>query len=249
MIRIFGDSRSGNCLKVLWTARHLGIAHEWQEVRALTGQTAEPWFRAMNPAGQVPVVTLADGTVLVESNAIIWHLAEGSPLIPADPAARARMHGWLFWEQYSHERFIAVRRARVELLGEDPASLDPALLVRGNAALTLMEETLQAQPWFGGASFSVADIALLPYTRFAPGGGFDLGPLAAVRDWIGRCEADLGLEPLAHRGGPDHPALRTNTLPAEYPAPNEQMRPMSPAAMSSLCLWKAMIEPADEVLA
>jgi glutathione S-transferase len=195
-MQIYGDMRSGNCLKIRWTADLLGLAYGWTELQALTGATAAPWFRAINPAGQVPTLVLADGAVLVESNAIIWHLAEGSRLIPSDPVTRARMHGWLFWEQYSHERFIAVRRAKIELLGEDPASLDPALLTRGNAALALMDHTLGKQPWFGGADFSIADIALLPYTRFSPGGGFRLEDYPAVVAWIKRAERELGLEAL-----------------------------------------------------
>jgi glutathione S-transferase len=197
MITIHGDHRSGNCLKVLWTAQYLGLAHRWNEVTALnSGATSAPWFRALNPVGQTPVIELSDGRAIAESNAIIWHLAEGSDLIPADPVARAQMHSWMFWEQYSHERFIAVRRSRIALLGEDPDTLDPALWLRGNAALAQMEQTLTAQDWFGGAAFSVADIALLPYTRFAEGGGFALGDYPTVQAWIGRCEARLGLPPL-----------------------------------------------------
>lgn len=196
-MHIYGDMRSGNCLKVRWTADHLGITYEWTDVLGLNcGDTAAPWFRALNPAGQVPTVLLDSGAALAESNAIIWHLAEGSHLIPADPVARAQMHSWLFWEQYSHERFIAVRRSRIELLGEDPDSLDPQLLTRGNAALALMDQTLTRQPWFGGPDFSVADISLLPYTRFAPGGGYRLVDYPAVVAWIKRAERELGLEPL-----------------------------------------------------
>lgn len=197
MFTIHGDLRSGNCLKVLWTARYLGLEHRWNEVAAFnSGATSAPWFRALNPVGQVPVVELADRRGIAESNAIIWYLAEGSGLIPADPVARAKMLGWLFWEQYSHERFIAVRRARIEYLGEDPDTLDPALLLRGNAALSQMQQTLSGQSWFGEDAFSLADIALLPYTRFAPGGGFRLQDFPAVTEWIARCEAQLGLQPL-----------------------------------------------------
>jgi glutathione S-transferase len=194
MFTIHGDHRSGNCLKVLWTARYLGLAHRWNEVPALnSGATSAPWFRALNPVGQVPVIELADGRAIAESNAIIWYLAEGSPLIPGDPVARATVHSWLFWEQYSHERFIAVRRARIELLGEEPDTLDPALLIRGNAALAVMEDVLSRQDWFGADQFGVADIALLPYTRFARGGGYALDNYPAVSAWIARCEAMLGL--------------------------------------------------------
>jgi glutathione S-transferase len=195
-MKIYGDERSGNCLKVRWTCDFLGLGYEWVEVLALTGATDQDWFRALNPAGQVPCVQWPDGRVLAQSNAIIWHLAETSSLIPTDPFARAKMLEWLFWEQYSHEPYLAVRRARIHLMGLDPASLDPALLSRGLAALKVMDTTLNAQDWFSGADFGLADIALLPYTRFAPQGGYDLAAFPAVTRWIGACERHLRLQAL-----------------------------------------------------
>ncbi|HQT52932.1 MAG TPA: glutathione S-transferase N-terminal domain-containing protein, partial [Phenylobacterium sp.] len=102
-MRIFGDSISGNCLKVKWTADHLRLSYDWIETDVLKAATRTPEFLALNPAGQVPAVILDDGRPLAQSNAIILHLAEGSALIPADPYDRARMLEWMFWEQYSHE--------------------------------------------------------------------------------------------------------------------------------------------------
>ena len=102
-LRIYGDSISGNCLKVKWTADRLGRAYHWIETSVLKGETRTPAFLAMNPAGQVPLALLEDGRPLAQSNAIILHLAEGSDLIPVDAYARARMLEWMFWEQYSHE--------------------------------------------------------------------------------------------------------------------------------------------------
>ena len=102
-MKIYGDSISGNCLKVAWTADSLGLPYDWIEVDIMKGESRTPVFLAMNPAGQVPVVVLDDGRALSQSNAIIVHLAEGSALIPNDAYDRARMLEWMFWEQYSHE--------------------------------------------------------------------------------------------------------------------------------------------------
>jgi glutathione S-transferase len=195
-MEIYGDDRSGNCLKVRWTAEVLNLSFVWHEVLALTGQTETPEFRALNPFGQVPVVGFDDGRTLAQSNAIILYLAEGSALIPTDAFDRAKMYEWLFWEQYSHEPVIAVRRARVHLLGHTDNEIDPSLLPRGQVILTRMEEHLRGRNWFVGSSFTLADMALLPYTRFADQGGFELHRYPALQTWISRCEELLGLTAL-----------------------------------------------------
>ena len=110
-LQIYGDRVSGNCLKVKWTADRLGIPYRWIQTDVRKAETRTPEFLALNPAGQVPMVVLEDGRPLAQSNAIILHLAEGSDLIPGDAYARARMLEWMFWEQYSHEPYIAVVRA------------------------------------------------------------------------------------------------------------------------------------------
>src|ERR1700742_361385 len=107
---VFGDSISGNCLKVKFVAEHLRLPYDWVEISVVEKETRTPEFLAMNPAGQVPVVRFAGGDILAQSNAIILHLAEDSDLIPTDAFARARMFQWLFWEQYSHEPALAVLR-------------------------------------------------------------------------------------------------------------------------------------------
>jgi glutathione S-transferase len=195
-MKIYGDDRSGNCLKVRWTCDHMGLAYEWIEMLALTGATQDPAFQALNPAGQVPVVVLNDGRTLAQSNAIIWHLAEGSGLIPSDAYERAKMHEWMFWEQYSHEPAIAVRRAKVALLSLPESEIDQSLLPRGQKLLSIMNAWLDNHPWFSGSNFGLADIALVAYTRFAPQGGWDLAQYGAVEAWVGACEAKLGLEAL-----------------------------------------------------
>jgi glutathione S-transferase len=194
MLQIHGDQISGNCLKVKWVAAHLGTPFAWHEVSVVAGETRTPEFLARNPVGKVPFVVLPGGETLSESNAIILHLAEGSTLIPGDPIARAKMLQWLFWEQYSHEPYIAVCRFQLAYLGRPADQLDPRLVERGIAALALMEATLAARPFFAGDAVSLADVALVAYTRVAHEGGFDIAPYPAVRGWIGRVEQSLGIE-------------------------------------------------------
>jgi glutathione S-transferase len=196
---IYGDSISGNCLKVKWTADQLGIPYRWVEVNVLKGESRTPEYLAMNPAGQVPIVQLDGGHTLAQSNAIILYLAEGSGLIPSEPFARAKMMEWLFWEQYSHEPTIAVARFQVRYLGRPVADLDPSLISKGNAALRLLDETLTAQGDFLlGARFSLADVSLVAYTRTAGEGGFDLSAYPSVVRWVGSVETVLGLKATSH---------------------------------------------------
>jgi glutathione S-transferase len=193
MLTVYGDRKSGNCLKVAWVAAHLGIDLDWYEVDILKGETRTPGFLALNPDGRVPTLVLKDGRSLSESNAIIGFLARDSVLIPADAFAQAKMRQWLFWEQYSHEPFIAVRRFQLLYLGRTEASLDPRLFERGHAALALMEGRLADRPFLVGDALSLADVALVAYTRLAHEGGFDLLPYPALRAWIARVEAALGM--------------------------------------------------------
>ena len=195
-MRIFGDSISGNCLKVKWTADHLGLPYEWVETRVLSGGTRTPDFLAMNPAGQVPLALLDDGRPLAQSNAIILHLARGSALIPTDPYLQARMFEWMFWEQYSHEPYVAVARFQVRYRGRNPATLEPELVGRAEAALNRLEAALSGSPWLVGDAFSLADMTLLPYTRFAPEAGLDLSRWQSLTAWIRRSEGVIGLAPL-----------------------------------------------------
>ena len=187
-MEIYGDSISGNCLKVKWTADLIGIDYRWRETGVLNGETRTPTFLAMNPAGQVPLLRFDDGRTLAQSNAIILHLAEGSALIPADPYSRARMFEWLFWEQYSHEPYVAVARFHVRYLGKSPSELDPKVVERGKGALRLLNDALERREFLASDALSLADIALVAYTRVANEGGFDLGDYPAVRRWIARIE-------------------------------------------------------------
>jgi glutathione S-transferase len=191
VLKIYGDSISGNCLKVKWTADYLGLEYEWIETSALSGDTRSASFLAINPAGQVPTVILADGRPLAQSNAIILHLAEGSPLIPAERYQRAKMLEWLFWEQYSHEPYVAVARFQVKFLGKPVAALDSKLVERGAAALKRLDEAASASDYLVGEQCTLADVSLVAYTRLADEGGFDLSGYPALQAWIGRVESAL----------------------------------------------------------
>jgi glutathione S-transferase len=193
IMRIYGDSISGNCHKVKWTADYLGLRYDWIETDILKSQSRTPQFLAMNPAGQVPTVVLDDGRPLAQSNAIILHLAEGSDLIPADRYERAKMLEWMFWEQYSHEPCVAVARFQVKYLGRPPSELDPNLVKKSQAALDFLEQSLVGDFLVGG-QVSLADVALVAYTRLAPEGGFDLSGTPRIVAWIGRVEQTLGIE-------------------------------------------------------
>ena len=192
-MKIYGDSKSGNCLKVRWTAERLGLAFDWIEIDIMLGETRTPAFLAMNPAGQAPTVILDDGRPLAQSNAIILHLAEGSDLIPTDAYARARMLEWMFWEQYSHEPYVAVARFQVRYQGKSVAGLDEKLVARGEAALRRLEEGLAGSAYLVGDQISLADVALVAYTRLAHEGGFDVDRLPRVRAWVARVEQALGI--------------------------------------------------------
>ena len=194
MLAIYGDSISGNCLKVKFVCDRLGIAYRWVETSVLKSETRTAEFLKMNPAGQVPVVKLADGRVLSQSNAIILYLAENSDLIPAEAYERALMFQWLFWEQYSHETVIAVRRFHKAFLKKSDAEIDLALLPKGERVLAVMNDHLATRRYFVTDKISLADIALVAYTRWAGEGGFDLARTPHVQDWIRRVENDLGLE-------------------------------------------------------
>ncbi len=194
-MKIFGDSISGNCLKVKWVCDRLALPYAWIAVDVVKGETRTPQFLALNSAGQVPVLELDDGRTLAQSNAIIRYLARGSALIPADAFAAAKMDEWLFWEQYSHEPYIAVCRFQMVYLGKPAAELDPDRVQRGHAALERMERHLANGRFLVGDSFSLADVALLAYTRVAHEGGFDLAGYPSVRRWIKDGEVQLGLSP------------------------------------------------------
>jgi glutathione S-transferase len=195
-MKIYGDSNSGNCLKVKFVCDRLAISYAWIETDTGKRQTRTTEFLKLNSAGQVPTVELDDGRTLAESNAIIRYLARGSDLIPPDAFAAAKMDEWLFWEQYSHEPYIAVCRFQMVYLGKASSDLDPDKIKRGYAALARMEHQLAETRFLVGDSVSLADVSLLAYTRLAHEGGFHLEGYASLRRWIGETEKSLGLPPV-----------------------------------------------------
>jgi glutathione S-transferase len=194
-VKIYGDINSGNCLKVKWVCDRLALPYTWVAIDILKGESRTSQFLKLNSAGQVPLIEFDDGRTLAQSNTIIRYLARDSDLVPGDAFAAAKMDEWLFWEQYSHEPHIAVCRYQMVYLGRPASDLDPEKVKRGYAALARMEHQLAATRFLVGERVSLADIALLPYTRFAHEGGFHLDGYAALRRWIGDVETYLGLPP------------------------------------------------------
>jgi glutathione S-transferase len=192
-MKIHGDRNSGNCLKVKFVCDKLALPYTWIEIDTMKGGSRTPEFLRLNPWGQVPIVEFDDGRTLAQSNAIIRYLARGSDLIPADAFAAAQMDAWLFWEQNSHEPYVAVARFQMVYLGKPASELDPNLVKRGYAALDHLERRLGEARFLLGDAFSLADVALLAYTRVAHEGNFDLVRYASLRRWIGEAEKQLGL--------------------------------------------------------
>jgi glutathione S-transferase len=197
MLTIHGMAASGNCYKLQLLLAHLGREYRWVEVDSTRGQTRTPEFLALNPNGKVPLLVLDDGRTLAESNAILCFLAEGSPLLPADAWQRAQALQWLFFEQYSHEPYVAVARFIARWLPADhPRQAElPRLRERGHQALAVMQTHLQGRDFFVDAGYTVADIALYAYTHEADVGGIALDGYPHVRAWLARVEAQPGFVP------------------------------------------------------
>lgn len=196
--RLYGDSRSGNCYKAAQMLRLVGKEFDWVETDILARATRTDEFLAMNPNGKVPVLLLPDGRVLSESNAMLLHLAEGTRWLPEDAYERALVYQWLFFEQYSHEPYIAVVRFIVSYAksaGEQPERVEE-LRKKGYAALGVMEKILERRPFLAGDAFTIADIALYAYTHVADEGGFDLEHYPAVRGWLERVREQPGMVPM-----------------------------------------------------
>jgi glutathione S-transferase len=192
---------SGNCYKVRLAARQLGIPITLKNYPLHDGSTRKPEFLKLNPNGKVPVLEFEDRRTLPESGAILFHLSDGTILQPANAWDRAQMLQWMFFEQYSHEPYVAV--ARYWLTFAPPQELEkkrhfvPEWQAKGNAALSVMEGHLRSHDWFAGNDYSIADIALYAYTHCAANGGFDLEDFPAVSAWIARVAAQPRHIPLA----------------------------------------------------
>ena len=191
---------SGNCYKVRLAAHQLGIALTLKNYGLLDGSTRKPEYLAKNPNGRVPMLEFEDGRLLAESGAILWYLSEGTSLSPADRWGRAEALQWMFFEQYSHEPYIAVARYWLAFAPKEAMDqkrhLVPEWHAKGNAALGVMQTHLTTHDWFAGGRHSIADIALYGYTHCAADGGFDLNAYPAVQAWLKRVAALSGHIPL-----------------------------------------------------
>jgi len=188
MVRVYGMSSSGNCYKVKLLLTQLGEPFDWVEMDTLKGETRRAEFLAKNPNGKVPLLE-TDGRYLAESNAILCYLAEGSAYFPAGRWQRAEVLQWMFYEQYSHEPYIATARFIRKFLKNPDEPTLPLKTERGYAALALMERYLGAHGFFACETYTIADVALYAYTHVAADGGFDLGRFPAVNDWLARVSA------------------------------------------------------------
>jgi len=188
MITLYDYLDSGNGYKARLLLSQLALPYRYVELDILQGASRTPQFLAKNPNGNVPVLELADGRCLPESDAILWYLAEGSAFLPADRFDRAQVLRWLCFEQYSHEPYVATPRFIVRHLAPDsPRRAElPQRLARGRAALQVMENHLATRAYFVAERYSIADIALYAYTHVAPDGGLELEPYPAVRAWLSR---------------------------------------------------------------
>lgn len=200
-LKIYGDSRSGNCYKIQLLCAEMGIDYDWEEVDILAGDTRTPQFLEMNANGRIPLLALPDGRYLPESNAILYYLADGSDFFAGDAYTRAEIMQWLFFEQYSHEPYIATSRFIIKYLGtpENKQAVLQEKKAGGLAALGIMEQQLTDQTFFTGEYFNIADIALFAYTHVAEEGGFELAGYPNVRAWIERIEKRPNFVPMAKK--------------------------------------------------
>ncbi len=185
-MRLYDYLPSGNSYKVRWVCAQLGLSYTHMPIDIIAGETNTPEFRALNPAGQIPLLQLDDGRTLAESNAIIRYLADGSHLVPSDPYDHAKMLQWQFWEQYRHEPAIAVARYIHHYAMNSRAGELPALMTKGADALSVMDAHLADQDWFVGDACSLADVSLYAYTHVADQGGFALADYPKVTAWLAR---------------------------------------------------------------
>jgi glutathione S-transferase len=202
MIRLYDYLPSGNGYKVRLLLTQLGIPFERIELNITKGETRTTEFLRKFPNGRIPAVELDDGKLLFESNAIISYFAEETPFLPADRFPRAQVFQWLFFEQYSHEPYIASVRYLVihpEVQDARRSILEPLMRPRGYDALGVMESHLKSREWFVGERYSIADIALYAYTHVADEGGFDLAGFPAIRGWLERVKSQPRHIPITQR--------------------------------------------------
>ncbi len=192
MLTLYSMRRSGNCYKVRLALSQLGVPHDLVEVDILKGETHTPEFLAKNPSGHVPLLEVAPGRYLPESNAILWYLAENSALLPDDPVERATTLQWMFFEQHALEPNLGAAWFWLVLVRGGRELQQHAVeewLEEGYRALGVMEKHLAGHSFFAGDRYSIADIALYAYTHLADRCDFELARFPAIRDWLARVQA------------------------------------------------------------
>src|SRR4051794_38277904 len=195
MYTLYSMQRSGNSYKVRLALSHLGIPYRLQEIDILQGESHTPEFLAMNPSGQVPLLEVAPGRFLAESNAILWYVAGGTPLAPEDRADRAEMLQWMFFEQHSLEPNLGAAYFWLALVKGGRELQSHALedwMQEGYRALGVMEKHLATRRFLAADRYSIADIALYAYTHLAHQCDYDLASFPAVRKWLDRVAAEPG---------------------------------------------------------
>lgn len=187
-MKIYADIKSGNCYKIALLCSLLKIKHQWVHIDILNGETQTTTFLKKNNNGKIPLLELNDGSCLAESNAILNYLADSSELLPTDAMQRAKVLQWQFFEQYSHEPFIAVARYINIYLGlpDERAQEYNDLQVNGHKALSVMENQLKDSDYLIGSQLTIADISLYAYTHVAHEGGFELSQYPAILAWLKR---------------------------------------------------------------
>ena len=196
MLKLYDFLESGNGYKVRLMLKFLNLPYDLILKDILKGETRTEDFLAINPNGRIPALQLEDGRCLAESNAILFYLAEGTDFLPSDKFERAEVLQWMFFEQYSHEPYLAVARFWKNFITMTPEQETqlPAKMEGGIAALKVMDGHLQDRDWFVGDQPSIADIALYPYTHMSPAGGFDLDAYPAVGRWMERIQTLPGYD-------------------------------------------------------
>ena len=204
MLTLYDNLVSGNGYKVRLLLTLLGIPFKRIEKSVTNGETRQQDYLAINPNGRIPSVVFDDGRKLAESNAILLYFAEGTDYLPMDKFARAQLNQWLFFEQYSHEPYIAVLRFwrhYANALTPIQEARTPELLDKGHAALKIMDKHLTKNQFFVEDRFSAADISLYAYTHVADEGGFDLAPYPHLRAWLDRVRQIPGYIPIFQNCG------------------------------------------------
>ncbi|NEQ69807.1 MAG: glutathione S-transferase family protein [Symploca sp. SIO2D2] len=191
MLRLYSFLPSGNCYKARLLLAQLAIPYERIEVNILKGESRTPEFLSKNPNGRIPVLETENGQFLAESNAILFYLSQGTEFFPQEPFARAKVMEWLFFEQYSHEPYIATSRYWISILGKENEYREALQQKRepGYAALSVMEQHLTNHQFLVSDRYTIADISLFAYTHVAEEGGFNLASFPAIQAWLQRVQA------------------------------------------------------------